>query len=165
MQTVEKSIIDFFHVWENYEILTSLVRNKKLQPRILDFYICQYSKTSPQLFQVKVEGEYCGLSDVYSSYKLQLKGYHKRWFNLFSKGKVVRLAHEGEVIEMALARANVYKWLIISEVFEMILTQLPDIHSEYSKHRKKILKNKKANVAKRGKMKSFLKNPLLVMRL
>ena len=64
---------------------------------------------------------------------------------------------------MPLARANVYKWFIISGIYAMILTILPEINSRYCDYRKASVKNKKSGlVNRRGKMKTFLKYPMKI---
>ena len=162
MQAMETSICQFLSDEANFGDLKEIARNKKMQPRLLDYFICQHSKDTPQLYRYSVDGENCGLSDVYSSYKLQLKGYHKRWFNIFSKSKLVRIVCKDEVIEMPMARANVYKWLIITNIHKLILAELPRIQNLYCEYRKNNMKRKKLQGQKRGRMQTFIKTPMKI---
>ena len=71
---------------ENFIQLKSLLNNKNIQPRLIDYYVTQFSKNHPEFF---VNAEY--VSDVYNSYKVQLKSFHKRCFNLFEKKKIITI--------------------------------------------------------------------------
>ena len=81
MDVLEASIVNFFSIPEHFFTLKNLMTNKNVQPRLIDYYVTQYSKNNPEFF-VNTES----VNDVYNSYKLQLKGYHKKNFNLFDNG-------------------------------------------------------------------------------
>ena len=102
-----------------------------------------------------------GISDVYNSYKLQLKGYHKRQFNLFEKKKIITLKCKSSVLLLPLAKVNVYKWMIINGIQKLLIDKHNCIQKKYYDFRKTTIdKNKK-----RGKMETHMKTPTLIIGL
>ena len=98
------------------------------------------------------------VNDVYNSYKLMLKGYHKRKFNLFSKFHYVSLKNGSSMLLLPLAKVNVYRWLISNKITDLLEEKHSTIQKKYYDFRKiSIDKNKT-----RGKMTTFLKTPTLI---
>ena len=158
---VEEAVKIFFSDYSNFKILKNILENKFIQPRLIDFYVTQYAKNIPQFFILTISGETYGLMDVYSSYKLQLKGYHKKMFNLFDKKRNVIIESNGEIIEIQVARLNVYKWLIENSITDILYANQIHIQSKYYDFRKTSVKQNREQ-RKRGKMNTFLKQPLIL---
>tara|TARA_Y100000768_G_scaffold386092_1_gene373662 strand:- start:26 stop:532 length:507 start_codon:yes stop_codon:yes gene_type:complete len=153
MDVLEHSIVDFFSDAGNFLKLKTLICDKNLQPRLIDYYVTQYAKNNPEFF---IDNE--SISDVYNSYKLQLKGYHKRQFCLFSKKHPVAIKSGTSVLHMPLAKINVYKWLISNQITDMLNDKHLAIQKKYYDFRKiSFDKNRK-----RGKMTTHLKTPALI---
>ena len=153
MDVLQSAITNFFADEANFSSLKSLLSNKSIQPRLIDYYVTQYSKNNPEFF-VTTES----VEDVYTSYKLQLKGFHKRNFCLFSKNNYISLNCGSSVLVLPLAKVNVYKWLISNKITSLLEEKHSIIQRNYYDFRKvSIDKNKK-----RGKMTTFLKTPTLI---
>lgn len=150
---LEQSILEFFSDESNFKSLRALLSNKRIQPRLIDYYVTQFCKNTPEFF-IREDG----LNDVYNSYKLQLKGYHKKQFNLFEKRNIITLKCNGAMICLPLAKVNVYRWLITHGVSEL----LDDKHSVVQKKYYDFRKIHIDKTQKRGKMTSFLKTPYLI---
>ena len=116
---VEHSIRLYFDDDSNFKALRRLHADKTMQPRILDFFITQFAKKDPVFFCCKAGGEVYGLTDVYSSYKLQLKGFHKKQFNLFDRKHSLRLARHGHTVEMSVAKLHVLKWFLANNLLSI----------------------------------------------
>lgn len=165
---LETAIANFFKKKENYDKLKQINENKNIQPRLIDYFVTQYSKLSPQFFIPEINGKGYGLMDVYSSYKLQLKGYHKKSFNLFDKKKLLRVGPPPSVIEMPISKLNVFRWMIDNGIYEIIETNLKTLQGAYYDFRKSTIKIKgshKDRSKKRGKMNTFIKSPLIIKGL
>lgn len=153
MDVLEASILDFFSVPENFTCLKNLMTNKHVQPRLIDYYVTQYSKNNPEFF-VNTES----VNDVYNSYKLQLKGYHKKNFCLFDKKKIITLRCEGNILLLPMAKVNVYRWLITNKITDMLEEKHNMVQQKYYDFRKVSIDRNK----KRGKMCTFLRTPMLI---
>tara|TARA_Y100000361_G_C11161872_1_gene348001 strand:- start:4354 stop:4857 length:504 start_codon:yes stop_codon:yes gene_type:complete len=153
MKMLEDSLVKFFSDESNFENLKHLMTNKNAQPRLLDYYVTQYSKNEPEFFI-----QHDGLHDVYNSYKCHLKGFHKRYFNLFCKKNHIEFKSNGKVIVLPLAKANVYKWMLNCGITSMLETKHKSIQKRYYEFRK----NSLSKCNKRGKLSTFLSCPTLV---
>jgi len=151
-----KSIENFFDDNGRHEKLLKLYKCKRLQPRLIDFFVTQMAKDEPQFFMLTVQGKTWGLCDVYTSYKNQLKAYHKKSFNLFDKRKIVMVKDN----PYPLSKLNVYKWLIQHDIYKIIYNNIHNIQKKYYEYRKKCCTKKK--IIKRGKMKTFINNPVII---
>jgi len=165
MTAIEYAITKYFANQQNFKMLKELNSNRQMQPRLIDFFMTQYSKASPQFFVHRVGGVYVGVADVYSSYKLQLKGFHKKAFNLFDKKKQKNIKYNNDFVEMSVPRLHVYKWLIDNDIHSLIKRNLGEIQAKYYEFRKSSLKQKCPRPKKRGKMNTFIKVPLIVKRV
>ena len=101
MSIVQESLVNFFKCENNFKKLNDIISNKNTQPRLLDYYITQLSKNDPQFIYISKDS-YEGVIDVYTSYKLMLKSYHKKSFNL--RRSYLRTTN---VPEVSLHRSNV----------------------------------------------------------
>ena len=160
-QLIEEAVKLFFSNYINFSKLKCILQNKIVQPRLIDFYVTQYSKNNPEFFVLSISGETYGVLDVYSSYKLQLKGYHKKMFNLFDKRRDVVVGCNGEFFELPVARLNVYKWLIENSIIDLLYSNQHIIQSSYYEFRKTSVRQNREQ-KKRGKMQTFLKHPLIL---
>ena len=153
MDVLQTSIINFFADEVNFQTLKNLLSNKNIQPRLIDYYVTQYSKNNPEFF-VTTES----VNDVYNSYKLLLKGYHKKHFNLFDKRNLITIKCGSSMLVLPLAKVNVYKWLISNNITNLLEEKYAVVQKKYYDFRKvNIDKNKK-----RGKMETFSKTPSLI---
>jgi len=153
MNALEESIKLFFSNETEFFKLKSLLANRQIQPRLIDYYVTQYSKNTPEFF-ITPES----VSDVYNSYKLQLKGFHKRNFNLFEKRNIISIKCGENILMMPLAKVNVYKWLIMNNIIQILEEKHTIIQKKYYDFRKVSVDRNK----KRGKMYTFIKTPALI---
>jgi len=153
MDVFQASVIKYFSDEANFMALKALLANKHTQPRLIDYYVTQYCKNNPEFF-VNTES----VSDVYNSYKLQLKGYHKKHFNLFCKKNIVSLKCESSTLLLPLAKVNVYKWLISNKITNLLDEKHHLVQRKYYDFRKVSIDKTR----KRGKMDTFLKIPTLI---
>tara|TARA_B100001113_G_C20993784_1_gene571740 strand:- start:381 stop:902 length:522 start_codon:yes stop_codon:yes gene_type:complete len=163
-QLIDEAVKTFFANYKNFSQLKEIQHNKFVQPRLIDFYVTQYAKNNPVFFVLSIDGKTYGLLDVYSSYKLQLKGYHKKMFNLFDKRREIIVESNGECVELPVARLNVYKWLIENSIIDLLYTNQYIIQASYYEFRKSSVRHDREQ-RKRGKMNTFLKHPLILSDL
>ena len=64
----------------NFEELRNALCEKPIQPRLIDFFVTQKCKQNPFFYYSTSNGAAYALTDVYSDYKLHLKGFHKKYF-------------------------------------------------------------------------------------
>ena len=164
MSALVESILNFFDDDGNFAILSDCLKCKNLQPRLLDFFVTQYCKNDPKFIYINKNNHNLGIIDIYTSYKLQLKSYHKRRFNLFEKKSEIKLERSGKKLQVSIAKLNVYKWLIEKDVLNYITTNQKNIQNEYYAFRKASLLKSSHGVRRRGKMTTFLKNPIILKK-
>lgn len=156
MAVLEKSILDFFSNETNFSALKAIISNKHTQPRLIDYYVTQFSKNTPEFFL-----DYGNINDVYNSYKLQLKGYHKRHFNLFDKKNICTIKCGSHFLLLPLAKVNVYRWLISHKITDILEEKHALIQKNYYDFRKMTIDRSR----KRGKMTIFTQIPTLILGL
>ena len=120
MNSLHSSVDNFFSRSENVKKLKEIIDDRSTQPRLIDFYVTQYAKNIPQFYLMINNDKVEGLYDVYSSYKLQLKAFHKKGFNLFDKKRDFIVGVDDNFIELPLAQMNVYRWLIENDIINLI---------------------------------------------
>lgn len=156
MTALEESLTSYFSSNDNLKQMLIIHHSRTVQPRLIDFFITQYSKKYPQFYIHNTHG----ICDIYNSYKLQLKGYHKKHFNLFGKDNKVKL---GKNISIALSKLNVYRWILDNDVLKCINLNKFDVQNKYSDFRKSSSKkHAKIKNKKRGKMSVFIKQPHII---
>tara|TARA_Y100000591_G_scaffold328948_1_gene356532 strand:- start:6613 stop:7137 length:525 start_codon:yes stop_codon:yes gene_type:complete len=161
MSIVQESLVNFFKCENNFKKLNDIISNKNTQPRLLDYYITQLSKNDPQFIYISKDS-YEGVIDVYTSYKLMLKSYHKKSFNLFDKAPIVTLQKNDVTITSSVSKLSVYKWLIENKISDYIEDNIDMIQASYYSFRKTTLAKNRSGIRRRGKMNTFLKNPIIL---
>ena len=162
MSILHDALVSFFNNQENYNKLTESMKSKNLPPRLLDFFVTQFCKNEPIFIYITPKIHNIGIIDIYTSYKLQLKSFHKKNFNLFEKKPEVRIENRNKSVLLSLPKINVYKWLIENDILSYIQQNQKIIQSEYYKFRKHTINKNKTNSKRRGKMTTFLKTPIIL---
>ena len=149
---LHECLVEFYGYEANVKQLDKIMKNRTLQPRLIDFYITQYSKRYPQFFVKNFQG----VCDVYTNYKLQLKGFHKKNFNMFDKNVKVEISGHC----LSIAQFNMFKWIIENDILKLIWTNKNEIQRKYYDFRKHATNKKKST--KRGKLYTFICHPHIV---
>ena len=146
-------VLGYFDEDVNFKKLSNLVSGAQFHPRFIDYYTTQYSKQCPQFFFWNEN-----LTDVYSSYKVMLKSFHKKRFNIFDKGVEVKVRS----LKFKLGRLHVYKWLIENGIYDRMLDSYEEVVKSYCECKKRSNIKKNARCRRR---RSFLHTPHIVTGL
>lgn len=117
-QPLHSSLATFFQDEKHRKELNKLIDERYITPRLIDYFVTQYARRHP----IFIKSTFL---DVHSAYKLQLKAYHKRTFNLFPKKM-----HNHEGFSLPLAKLNVYRWLIDNKIHLLILEHSAKVKNE-----------------------------------
>lgn len=97
----------------------------KMSLRILDWLVTNYSKKHHIVYQVNVGGRLV-MVDIYRDYKLQLKGYSKKFFDPFCRRQ--RIVFNG--LDTTCGQLNFFRWAQTYGVLQYAL----DHHDEIEQH-------------------------------
>jgi len=157
MNVLKESLLDFFSVEDNFNTLYNLICIKPIQPRLIDFFITQRCKCKIHFFYSTDKGIPYGLTDIYSDYKLNLKGYHKKYFNMFDKkSKKIDITYKDKYLQLSIAKLNIFRWLIKNKILDVVQENVEMYMEEYHEYRKKIQSSQRKNNNKSTQSKSLL---------
>lgn len=135
------SLLQFYDDPAIFKTLKRIQSSRTVQPRLIDYFVTQYCKQNAYFFFPSTRD--IGVTDIYNSYKLQLKGFHKKRFSLFDRKRLVKVFCGDECIEYSLPQLNVFRWIIENEIYEIMLANIHDIQVSYYEFRKESLKRSK----------------------
>ena len=107
-EVVRSLVLEFYNDSTNFEMLHRIHTSRTVQARLIDYFITQYCKSNP--FFILAPSDH-GITDIYNNYKLQLKGFHKKYFSLFEKKRLAQVKNATMCIELPLSQLNMYKWI------------------------------------------------------
>ena len=139
MNILKDSLDVFFSDEGNFKLLNEVICEAPIQPRLIDYFVTQLSKNVPFFFYSESQGVPYALTDVYSDYKLHLKGYHKKYFNMFDKkSKKITISCQGKHLEVSIAKLNTFRWLIKSGILKHIRENMDKYTEDYHNYRKQL---------------------------
>lgn len=130
---------NFYNDKKNIEILENILmpdKNNHISLRILDYFQNSYAKEN----NIIIDG-----INVYTEYKLILKGYQKKCFDPFCRGPIIKLFKKDlsyqvyqdpldgspkvtdEYIITAIRQLNFFKWCIENKILDYIEEHIDDI--------------------------------------
>ncbi|MBP01735.1 MAG: hypothetical protein CMM25_02840 [Rhodospirillaceae bacterium] len=116
-----------FYSDKNHAItfLTILKKKSKVSLRLLDWMATNYSKSKQVSYDVNGK-----CFNVYASYKSQLKGYSKGYFDPFQRKGRIQFVIQNESIETTVGQLNFFKWAIQNDVIKYALEHCKEIHAD-----------------------------------
>ena len=95
--------------------------------RLLDWLSTNYSKSHKISYPIGEKN-----FDMYLSYKAQLKGYSKNYFDPFQRKTRINFILNGSQVETTIGQLNFFKWAIQNKVIEYAHEHTFDIHKNMS---------------------------------
>jgi len=138
----ENNIIKLFEFFylnnENSNIFLKLISTKSnISIRLIDFFITKYAKINKTNYILK-ENNNEQTFNIYTSYKQQLKGYQKKYFDPFSRGERIPFYINDIFIITTIGQLNFFKWFISKKIYNYVLLNQNIIDS--SMNQKNVLK-------------------------
>tara|TARA_B100001564_G_C20543171_1_gene625306 strand:- start:578 stop:991 length:414 start_codon:yes stop_codon:yes gene_type:complete len=118
----------FYEDDKNFKEFENFVDGRSISLRIIDYVCTKYSKEKPIIFDTKR-----GMSNVYTSYKDQLKAYSKKQFDPFKRHERIHLDVHGKKFETTVAQLNFFKWAIEIELMDLLERHLPKVEEHMKK--------------------------------
>lgn len=149
------SLIKFYKNKENVDELVSIVENKNISLRIIDWFVTNYSKKNNIIYDVNTlenkNNNSTNLFNVYINYKLQLKGYSKKQFDPFCRRDRITFLYQNDTkkITTTVGQLNFFRWAISNNVLEYIKRNLSIIEKDMNTLFKSTYGNKKNNQRKK----------------
>lgn len=127
---------EFYKNDYNSTTFNKYVSGNQISLRVLDYVCTKYSKDKPILYKNKNEE----ITNVYTSYKDQLKAYSKRQFDPFKRHERITLEINQKKVETTLAQLNFFKWMIEIRLFDLLEDHYPKIleHMKNTLNKKKV---------------------------
>lgn len=111
---VIKNFESFFYQSNNYEILLNFLQNQnKISLRVIDYFLTNYCQNNKVMLDK---------FNVYQSYKIQLKNFHKKYFDPCSRGlRVPFFYQKDKCILTTICQLNFFKWFIENKIDKYVL--------------------------------------------
>ena len=141
-----KSFIHFYETNENSNIFIYLISNNSpISIRLIDHFVTKYSKNFKTNYKLK-ENNIEQTFNVYTSYKQQLKGYQKKYFDPFSRGERIPFFINDICIITTISQLNFFKWFINKKIYDYVLENRNHIDNDMNQ--KSRIQNKVTKINK-----------------
>ena len=138
-----KSFIHFYEINVNSNIFIYLISiNSPISIRLIDHFVTKYSKNFKTNYKLK-ENNIEQTFNVYTSYKQQLKGYQKKYFDPFSRGERIPFFINDICIITTISQLNFFKWFINKKIYDYVLenrNQIDNDMNQKSRIQNKVIK-------------------------
>ena len=146
-----QSLSKFYSNKENIEKILPIVNGKShISLRLLDWFVTNYSKKTSTIVNKN--------TNVYLSYRSQLKAYSKQQFDPFRRRDRIMFIYDDEqnYIETTIGQLNFFKWVLQYDILDYIEENIKEIEQDMFSMPKKLPID---NGTKRNELsKSFIKN-------
>ena len=117
------SLNEFYCIPENVAKLKEIVEKKSISLRIIDWFVTNYSKKQV----ITIDN-----LNLYTDYKLQLKGYSKKQFDPFCRRERIKFHYQNDdnYIETTVGQLNFFKWAISKKIINYIEENLTVIETD-----------------------------------
>lgn len=121
-----RDLMRFFSVSANLQPFLKL-NEAKVSLRILDCFVTNYARDFNVCYKIQRLGR-VKIFNVYESYKAELKEYHKRLFDPFSRGERIEFEYyDGCSVKTTVGQLNFFRWAIQNKVIEYVQANLDKI--------------------------------------
>ena len=131
-------LLNFYSYHSHISQLIDITRlkKKKLPLRVFEWFVTNYSKKKDIRYDIKRPNGKIETFVVYQSYKAQLKGHKKTYFDPFCRGPSIVLEYvypdtqEKMQFETAIRQLNFFKWAIENLIIEYISNHYDEIYKD-----------------------------------
>lgn len=142
----------FFSANEKYiEIMMDIINGKsKISIRVLDWFVANYSKKNNTCYKIRICGK-IEIFNVNSSYKNQLGGYSKKYFDPFCRKKkiIYNYKNKNKIYHIkfitSIGQLNFFQWAIRNKIIKYVDSHLNEIENDMKKVSLKNKERKKIN--------------------
>jgi hypothetical protein len=105
----------------------------RISLRIIDWFITNYSKLYYTIYEVPTNDGSTIRFKVHDQYKLKLKSFSKKRFDIFCRHQRISILYDKEnslYLESTIAQMNCFKWVIENRILEYIEEHYNEILSD-----------------------------------
>lgn len=146
------SLAKFYSNADHIDCITPIIQGKSpISLRLLDWFVTNYSKK---------RSTFINTTNVYISYRSQLKAYSKQQFDPFRRRDRIAFFYDAEnSIETTIGQLNFFRWVIQNDILTYITENLAAIEKDMFSVQKKTAELAAPGDSKRCELsKSFVKN-------
>tara|TARA_Y100001936_G_C15709445_1_gene475160 strand:+ start:28 stop:594 length:567 start_codon:yes stop_codon:yes gene_type:complete len=153
------SLERYYSIQHNMDELLSILNNKSISLRIIDWFVANYSKKNASQYIIykdlngestlrySKEYEIIKQVNVYHTYKCQLKSFSKKNFDPFCRRNRLTFNVGGVKINTTIGQLNFFKWANSILLIDFIKKHYKDIETDmnisYNSHKNKSIHRKK----------------------
>jgi len=125
---LKQELTDFYSGTDYLRRMSAIINGKRLSLRLLDWFVCNYSKEYFTIFRMK-RGETENVRFiVYIDYKTNLDIYSKKRFAPFCRHDRVYVPYDEEnYMETTIGQLNFFRWVFKNKILEYIEANYDDI--------------------------------------
>ena len=136
-----KSFELFYQYNDNIEIFYNIINSPSdISIRLIDYFVTKYSKNN-KINNIIFKNQNEQNTNIYISYKQQLKIYQKKYFDPFSRGDRIPYFIGDKCIITTIGQLNFFKWFFIKNLYNYIKNNKSLIEVEMN-NKKKMIKKK-----------------------
>ena len=146
------SLEKFYETNNNINKILPIVRgSSNISMRLIDYFVTNYSKKHRVSYNLKEND-----SNVYTSYKSQLKAYNKKYFDPFSRGDRIPFFFENDCLITTIGQLNFFRWFVSKKIINYVIDHLEEIELDLNNSKSNIKRKKK----KINKTRSLSRKPV-----
>uniref|UniRef100_A0A6C0DUA8 Uncharacterized protein n=1 Tax=viral metagenome TaxID=1070528 RepID=A0A6C0DUA8_9ZZZZ len=116
-----KSLMEFYKNKDNIQKMMRIINgDSKISLRIVDWFVTNFAKKYYTVYDMD-DGKDTMRFKVHNDYKLKLKAYSKRRFDVFCRWERITVPYDSNnYIETTIGQLNFFKWAIENKILEFI---------------------------------------------
>jgi hypothetical protein len=126
-----KTLLQYYNEGDHLQKMMTIINGEsRISLRIIDWFITNYSKLYYIIFHVKMSNGDMMRFKVHDQYKLKLKSFSKKRFDIFCRHQRISIVYDAEndlSFESTIAQLNCFKWVIENNILDYIETNYTDI--------------------------------------
>jgi hypothetical protein len=150
-----EKIKNFFSNEKYFDVMLPIINGEsKISLRVLDWFVTNYSKKNGTVYNINIRNN-TECFNVYTSYKCQLKGHSKKYFDPFCRKKKINYTYNSTIVSVGIGKdapalgtkipktfitsigqLNFFKWAIQYKIINYILNNLDTIEKDMNQSTK-----------------------------
>jgi len=128
--------------------------DEKISLRIVDWFVTNYAKKYYTVYNIVKKNEISRFK-VYNDYKLKLKAYSKRRFDVFCRWERIKINYDtNKYMETTIGQLNFFKWAIENDIIKYISENYKQIEDDMNERNNSKKNNSNSSVESSGNSKT-----------
>jgi hypothetical protein len=128
--------------------------DEKISLRIVDWFVTNYAKKYYTVYDIVKKNEIHRFK-VYNDYKLKLKAYSKRRFDVFCRWERIKINYDvNKYMETTIGQLNFFKWAIENDIIKYISENYKIIEDDMNERNNSKKNNSNSSVESNGNSKT-----------